>query len=178
VRAQLKHRFVTNPKSDYATCEEFCKLFAENVRRLYLLSFLLTANPEMAEQCFVTGLDDCVNGISVFQESADCWARRVIVRRAVRLVQPRRGDTEAGRHASTGGDENLSGTALREQLFAGVLALQDFERFAFVLSVLEGYPDQSCAIFLGASRQEVREARRRAFDYLAHLCSPRMASLC
>lgn len=131
----------------------------------------------MAEQCFVTGLDDCVNESSVFQESADCWARRVIVRRAVRLVQPRRGDTAAGRPASTGSDDHLSGTALREPPFAGVLALQDFDRFAFVLSVLERYPDQSCAIFLGASRQEVGEARERAFDYLARLYSPQTASL-
>jgi hypothetical protein len=55
--------------------------------------------------------------------------------------------------------------------FAGVLALEDFERFAFVLSVLEGYPDQSCAIFLGTSRQEVRGARVRGFDHLAGICS-------
>jgi hypothetical protein len=165
-------------KSDYATCEDFCRLFATNLNRFYLLSLLLTANPEKAEQCFVAGLDDCVNGISVFQESADWWARRVIVRLAVRLIQPRRGDTAARLCASCREDENnLPGMALQELPFAGVLALEDFERFAFVLSVLEGYPDRSCAILLGASRPELREARGRAFNHLTGICASQVASL-
>jgi hypothetical protein len=174
---QLTHWSVANTKSNYATRQDFCELFADNVESFYILSFLLTANPEMAEQCFVAGLDDCVNGISVFQEWVDCWARRLIVCCAVRLIQPRPGDTAPRMSAFRPTDEDdVPGTALEEDPFARVLALKDFERFAFVLSVLEGYPDQSCATLLRASRQEVREARARAFDHLAAVCSSQVAS--
>jgi hypothetical protein len=101
-------------------------LFTNNVKRFYLLSFLLTANPEKAEQCFLAGLDGCVNGISVFQEWVDCWARRVIVRRAVRLIQPRSGDTAPRMCAFHPADEDtLPGIALQDARFAKVLALED-----------------------------------------------------
>jgi hypothetical protein len=106
MKGQLIHWRVANTKSDYATCEDFCKLFANNVKRLYLLSFLLTADPQKAEQCFVSGLDDCMNGISAFQESVECWARRVIVRRAVRLIQPHPGDTVPRMRAFQPTEEN------------------------------------------------------------------------
>ena len=62
------HRIAENNKSEYATNEDFCKLFTEDVKGLYLLSFLLTVDHEKAEQCFVAGLDGCVNGNSVFRE--------------------------------------------------------------------------------------------------------------
>lgn len=178
MKRQLTHGIVANAKSNYATCEDFCELFANNVKRFYLLSFLLTANPETAEQCFGSSLDDCVNGFSVFQESVDCRARHAIVRRAVRLIQPHPGDTAPRICAFHSADQStLLEIAWEEGSFAKVLALKDFERFAFVLSVLERYPDQSCAILLEASRQQVREARVRAFDHLHGICSSPVAYL-
>ena len=56
---------------------------------LYLLSFLLTADREKAEQCFVSGLEDAVEGNPVFKEWARSWARRVIILNAVRVINPR-----------------------------------------------------------------------------------------
>jgi hypothetical protein len=114
----------------------------------------------------------------VFQEWVDCWARHVIVRCAVRLIQPRPGDAAPRMSAFRRTDEaNVPGASLQEGVFARVLALKDFERFSFVLSVLERYPDQSCAILLGVSRQEVREARGRAFDHLVCIYSSHVVSL-
>jgi hypothetical protein len=179
MNGQLTHPIVANTKGDYASCEDLCNLFATNMKSFYLLSFLLTASREKAEHCFVAGLDDCVNGISVFQGWIDCWARRLIVRSAVRLMQPRPSDTAPGMWAYEPADEDTHhGIASQEALFARVLALNDFERFAFVLSVLEGYPDQSCAIFLETSRQQVQKARIRAFEHLGGICSSPVASLC
>ena len=43
----------------------------EEMHSLYLFSFLLTADNDVAEQCYVCGLGECVEGISVFME----WAR-------------------------------------------------------------------------------------------------------
>jgi hypothetical protein len=173
VRVQLTHRIFANTKSEYATCEDFCRLFARKDKSLYLLSFLLTANSEIAEQCFVAGFEDCVNGISVFQDWVDCWARRAIVRRAVGLIEPRPGNAVPRMYPFHPADEcTFPGIALQGNRFARVVALQDFERFAFVLCVLEGHSDQSCAVLLEVSRQEVRDARVRALDYLAGIFHP------
>ena len=43
-----------------------------------------------------------------------------------------------------------------------VLALEDLERFVFVISVLERYPDRDCAVLLGCSFLEFRQIRTRA----------------
>ena len=52
-------------ESQYATNGDFRKVFTECARRLYLVSFLLTANHQKAEQCFVAGLDECAEGNDV-----------------------------------------------------------------------------------------------------------------
>ena len=48
-----------------------------------------------------------------------------------------------------------------------VLALENFERFVFVISVLERYSDQECALLLGCSIQDIRETRVRALEHIA-----------
>src|SRR6202011_6293916 len=78
---------VTGP-TQYASCADFQKIFEEEMSGLYLLSFLLTADREKAEQCFVSGLEDAVNGNPVFKEWARSWARRVIIQKAVRVIKP------------------------------------------------------------------------------------------
>jgi DNA-directed RNA polymerase specialized sigma24 family protein len=143
-------------------------LFREDTNSLYLLSFLLTANQEKAERCFVTGLDDCVDGNPVFHHWAHAWARRVIVRNAIRVVVPRPGLKTPIMDAS----HNLAQTeplrmSAHDGGFAGVLALEDFERFVYVLSVLEKYSDKDSALLLHVSIQEVRETRARAVQHIA-----------
>jgi hypothetical protein len=54
----------------YASSDDFRRIFYEENDSLHRLSFLLTADREKAEQCFVSGLEESVNGISVFEE----WA--------------------------------------------------------------------------------------------------------
>lgn len=56
---------------------------------------------------------------------------------------------------------------LEESPFASVLALEDFERFVFVLSVLERYPAPKCAALLGTLTQEILETRIRALQHIA-----------
>ena len=43
---------------------------------------------------------------------------------------------------------------------------EDFERFVFTMSVLEHYSEHDCALLLGRSVPEVREARTRALHAL------------
>jgi hypothetical protein len=55
---------------DYATSDDFRRLFTEGLAGLHLLSYLLTGNREKAEQCFVGGLEDCLKTKSVFKAGA------------------------------------------------------------------------------------------------------------
>ena len=177
MKIQSWHRIGASGTIHYATNEDFCRLFTNDVKRLYLLSYLLTANHEKAEQCFSAGLEDCLDGLSVFQEWADAWARRVIIRNAVWLMQPRPRELALRTRALyTSDKDRLSGTLCAAQ-FANVLGLENFERFVFVLSVLEGYPDHSCAILLGTSRQELRSTRVRALNHMAGFCTEGLPSL-
>ena len=160
-------RIAADDISGRAAGEHFPELFTKDMNRLYLLSFLLTADHEKAEKCFVAGLDDCVAGSPVFREWAGSWARRIIAENAIRMLAPRinsSGAAPAGSHSPRGCSPGMSA---QDAQFAGVLALEDFERFAYVLCVLERYSDQDCATLLGASRQDVRAARTRAFQQIA-----------
>jgi hypothetical protein len=72
----------------YATFGDFRRIFTEDMKSLYLLAFLLSADPGKAEQCFVSGLDDCTTGNQVFREWGRSWARRVVIKNAIRLIAP------------------------------------------------------------------------------------------
>src|SRR5271166_4326506 len=92
-------QIVDRKSTPYATSANFCRVFQEDMNGLYLLSFLLTADREKAEQCFVSGLEDSVEGSPVFKEWARSWARRAIVRNAVRVIDPRPKTTDASNSA-------------------------------------------------------------------------------
>jgi hypothetical protein len=68
-------------------------------------------------------------------------------------------------------DHNLSNNALRYGPFANVLVLEDFERFVYVLSVLEGYTDRECSVLLKSSPQEIEQTRSRALQHMADVDS-------
>jgi len=153
---------------DYATSDDFRKLFTEDMDALHLLAYLLTGNHEKAEQSFVTGLEDCVDNNFVFKEWARSWAQRTIVQSAIRMMAPRpthapRARGFADRYAK------LQSTLGKHPAIATVLALGDFERFVFVLSVLERYSDQDCSILLSCSREDVRVARILAVQRISEI---------
>jgi DNA-directed RNA polymerase specialized sigma24 family protein len=154
-------------KSQYATADDFSNLFAEDMTSLYLLAFLLTASQEKAEQCFVSGLEDCAQGSSVFQQWARSWARRVIIQNAVRMIAPRPHFEDSSIHESPSAVVHSEQKPDRNAAWAGVLALENFERFVFVISVLEGYGDRECAALLGCAVLEVGQARVRASQQIA-----------
>jgi hypothetical protein len=151
-------QIVLNESTAYTTSADFCRIFAEDMDSLYLLGYLLTADTEKAEQCFVAGIGDCVEGNAVFKEWARSWARRVIVQHAIQL---------AGPSISTAVSSNRRAEREIEPHLKSVLDLDTLERFVFVMSVLEGYSHQDCSILLGCSRQAIVNARARAIDRLA-----------
>jgi DNA-directed RNA polymerase specialized sigma24 family protein len=58
-------------------------------------------------------------------------------------------------------------TSGKNNLFAAILALSAFERFVFVMSVLEKQSDEDCSMLLGCSRRDVMIARELALKRLA-----------
>jgi DNA-directed RNA polymerase specialized sigma24 family protein len=60
---------------------------------------------------------------------------------------------------------SLPSIASQDSRFSAILALPDFERFVYVLSVLEGCTDQQCATLLGVSPQQVEETRLHALQH-------------
>jgi hypothetical protein len=158
-------------KSEYTTINDVRKLFTEDMSNLYLLSFLLTGNQGDAERSFVAGLADCVDGNPVFKTWARSWARRLIVRNAIRIIAPHISPVRSTTSSSDSAKEDPPKMPLAESPFASILALEDFERFVYVLSVLERYPDQKCAALLGTSTQEILETRIRALQHIAQFAN-------
>jgi DNA-directed RNA polymerase specialized sigma24 family protein len=158
----------TQVKDQYATSDDFRKLFAEDMTSLHLLAFLLTGSSERAEQCFVSGIEDCAQGSSVFQQWARSWARRVIIQNAVRMIAPRPVFRDELTHESPLAVVCNERNPHQDAAWAGVLALGNFERFVFVISVLEGYGDRECAALLGCTVLEVGQARVRAMQQIAN----------
>ena len=152
----------------YATSDDFRELFTEDMMALHLLAYLLTGNHEKAEQCLVTGLEDCVSNNSIFKEWALSWAQRTIVQNAIRMMAPRP-EHSAWAGVSPDPDAKLQGAPAKHVAIATALALGDFERFVFVLSVLERYSDQDCSILLSCSREDVRRARMRALKQISEI---------
>ena len=150
--------------SEYATAADFCRIFDKDMSSLYLLSLLLTGDHEKAEQCFVAGLENAANRNTVFKAWARGWARRMIIQNALRIIDPHpnveSGITNSSSIAIT--DNTLSERAE----IAAVLRLKSFERFVFVMSVLEDYSQQDCSILLGCSRGDVLAARVRALQQI------------
>ena len=51
----------------YATAADFEQIFTEDMSGLYLLSFLLTADRDKAEECFVAAIGESTKGNKVFK---------------------------------------------------------------------------------------------------------------
>jgi hypothetical protein len=146
----------------YARGTDFCEIFTEEMHSLYLLSFLLTADKDKAEQCFIGGLGECVEGIGAFMEWSRLWARRAIIKQAILMMSPAPEDMDHWSPISTKGPA----AAVNNGLFAAILSLGTFERFVFVLSILEGQSDGDCLSLLRCSRSEVVIARELALRLL------------
>src|SRR5215472_17791932 len=130
--------------TQHASAEDFCSVFHQDMDVLYWLALTLTSDESKAEQCFVAGLDECIEGNSVFREWVRSWSRRVVIKNAIRVMSPRpdmtspppmiRQQEKPRTHAATA--------------LAGLALVSPFDRFVYVMSVLEGYSDRDCATLL------------------------------
>jgi DNA-directed RNA polymerase specialized sigma24 family protein len=159
-----------NGEQRYATRADFLKIFDEDMNGLYQLSLLLAGDHQKAERCVVSGIEDCAKENRVFREWARAWAKRVIAENAIRELNPRRKDSSSSSIPTVFSRNRQSSSPSGHFNVDSVLGLADFERFVFVLCVLEHYREHECALLLGCSASEVRDARTRAIAELASTC--------
>jgi DNA-directed RNA polymerase specialized sigma24 family protein len=149
-------------RADYATRGDFCKVLERELSSLYLLAFLLTANHQEAEQCFTTTVQEALEEHSVFKDWALSWVKRSLIKNAIGIVSAASGrSTEKRDLWSLGLSERNSDDEIN-----AVTQLPPFERFAFVMSVLEHYSAWECSILLGCSAQKVSQFRTQALRAL------------
>jgi len=151
-------------RCEYASKEEFGSAFERERASLQTLALMLTANSEAAKRCLIRAFRECIASSSVSKEWVLSWARRMVIRNAISLVMGSGGpsfvntndDADNGLIAFSP-DIPLSAMATSES----ILDLPEFERFVFVICVLERYSIQDCALLLGKSPGEVNEVRGR-----------------
>ena len=151
----------------YATSAEFCRAFIEKMDSIHLLSLLLTADLVKAEECFVSGLEDCVEGTYVFRDWARSWARRTIIQNAIRMFEPRKSHSAVTEVPSDPVSCSFARSPEASCATGSIFRLKDFERFVYVMSVLEKYSDQDCSVLLDCSRRDIAETRMAALLHIA-----------
>ena len=135
----------------YPTVTDFFRSFDEEMHNLYLLSFLLTADHDKAEQCLVFAMGECVEGSGLLMD----WTRGAVLKHAIQMIMPAPEHTDCVSLISL---KRLTAPA-ENNPFAAILLLDAFERFVFVMSILEEKSDEECANLLRCSRRDVMIAR-------------------
>lgn len=140
--------------------------FTDNLNALYQLSFLLTRDHEKAQRCLMSSFKDSRRSLT-FSEWVRSWQKRVVIENAIRELRPRptRSHPSSSLIAFSYAGR-LSNSPNGHFKLEAILALDDFERFVFVISMLEHYSDHYCAKLLGYSVLEIREARTSALSDL------------
>lgn len=142
------------------------RIFSEGLDGLYQLSLLLTCNLERATRCLVTGIDGAMEHSSV-GDWVLSWAKHMIVENAIRELKPRPRHTHSPSSMTAFHYVGwLPSDPGRHFELETILALEDLERFVFVMSVLERYSEHKCALLLECSASEIREARTSALEKL------------
>ena len=155
------HRDSNNDKSLHATAKDFEQLFARETTDLLRLSLHLTANAEKAECCVILAMRDCFFRSSVLKHRMGIWARRMVIRNAVRLIWGTPHDVV---------DDSVFEFQLQPSDYpveelkesVAILTLPDLDRLAFVICILERYSILDCALLLRKTPQKVHEAILRA----------------
>jgi hypothetical protein len=145
-------------RGDYATPVDFCNMFRNDTKRLYLLAFLLTTNHKESEQCFVSTVEKAFKEQAVFKEWARSWIKRTLIENAIEIVSPALPRNGQRRELWSAGQRETQ----KECEIDGVTKLAAFERFVFVMSILERYSNWDCALLLGCSMIQVAQARMKA----------------
>jgi DNA-directed RNA polymerase specialized sigma24 family protein len=159
-------------KCQYARKEEFVSLFERERVSLQRLALLLAANSETAKQCLISSFRQCVASSSVSKDWILSWTRRMVICNAISLVIGPEGQSFVNTYDETDNeliaffpDDSFGAIAESES----ICDLPEFDRFVFVICVLERYSMHDCALLLGRSPRDIDEARRRVVSQVAQI---------
>ena len=137
------------------------QFFTGEITELLRLALHLTADAEKAEICLILAMRDCFESGTVSREWLSRWARRLVVRNAIRLVL----GTESEIYEDSESIFCLPASDdLRDSLrdSVAIFQLDDFDRLAFVICVFERYSPLDCALLLRTKLNDVKAAIVRA----------------
>jgi hypothetical protein len=148
----------------FATGTDVWNILTDEMNSLYLFSFLLTADLDKAKHCFFSGMRECEGEIGVFTSWAQTRARHTILKHAIWMIMP------APDRADDFSFALLKGSAASGEtnIFDVIAGLNAFDRFVYVMSVLEKQSDDDCSTLLRCSRLDVVIARAIALERLAN----------
>ena len=149
-------------RADYAKTPDYCEVFEREMKPLYLLAFLLTANHQEAEECFAATIEMGCEEKCVFKDWTESWIKRCLIQKAIHTVFSR---SARDRQRSLWGGDSCE-TRLRDMVNA-VTDLEVLERFVFVMSILEAYSVRECSLLLHCRGENIVQLRMRASTTLA-----------
>jgi DNA-directed RNA polymerase specialized sigma24 family protein len=168
----LHRKETCSARAEFATPDDFCSLFLREMKPLYRLAFLLTASHQVAEQCFVATIQEGSEQDGVFKDWIETWMKHSIIKKAIQSIRPESARGNEGQECWYGGQGELE-----TNMIEGITRLPALERFAFVLSMLEGYSIRKCSTLLNCSTERVIHARTAASLQLSLLHSVSMRDL-
>ncbi len=159
-------------RCEYASKEEFVRIFECERVGLQRLALLLTANSEAAKRCLIRAFRECMASSSVSKEWVLSWTRRMVIRNAIRHVMCSGGEQfiNTNDEADNGliafsQDDSLGAIAESE----AILDLPELDRFVFVICVLERYSICDCALLLGRPPRDINKARQRVNNQVSQI---------
>jgi DNA-directed RNA polymerase specialized sigma24 family protein len=168
-------------RGEYASKEEFVSVFECERVGLQRLALLLTANSEAAMRCLICAFRECIECSSVSRKWALSWIRRMVIRNAINLAMSpsRQSSVKTNVDADSASvafsaDDALSTMAT----YKAILDLPEFERFVFVICVLERYSVHDCALLLGKSPRELNEVRHWVGSQIGQIDERGVCSQC
>src|SRR5271156_3357499 len=88
------------------------------------------------------------------------------IQNAERVINPPPLEEHATSSSNSGGKTMTAEQAEVAAVLEAVLDLGPFERFVYVMSVLERYSDQDCSVLLGCAQRDVIATRIRALQQI------------
>jgi hypothetical protein len=150
---------------EHVTVDEIRAAFAKDLDGLFQLAFLLTGDVDRAAYCIEITVRACMHSQWMLKDQLAGCVRNTVIRNGIRIVDEfdgdRIGEVRPRRSAASG--LQIGRASFPESVdLRGILELSDFDRLVYVLCVLEHVSMLDCAMFLGTTRQEVRDAQARA----------------
>jgi len=161
----------TETRDGYSAPDDFCKIFNDHIEHLYTLAFLLMADHPQAERCVLGALEECLQGPAILKEWMLSWSKRAIIKTAIQIIRPSAsGECLDGVDRSAGeGVLHSDSCAAGRAIASAIVVLHPFDRFVYVLSILERYSDRECSLLLDSSVSQIARARERSLRSIAAL---------